>query len=285
MRFLRFQNNGREGLAIEDGREAHGLYADDARYPGSLAAIIGAGANALTRAADLLRKGAPIDLDAIDFLPPLGQTGKIICLGGNYPAHVKEVGLKIPPHPTIFARFPSSLVGHRANLIRPRVSTQFDYEGELVAVIGKHGRHIPEGKALEHVVGYSIFNDASVRDYQIETPQWTVGKNFDGTGALGPYLVTADEVPPGGSGLRLETRLNGQVVQGGLTTEMIYSVATTISFLSQAMTIDPGDLLIMGTPPGVGMARKPPLYMKAGDRCEVAVEGLGILSNAVVDEA
>ncbi|MDD5657420.1 MAG: fumarylacetoacetate hydrolase family protein, partial [Elusimicrobia bacterium] len=233
----------------------------------------------------ILRRGGVVDLDAIEFLPPLGQNGKIICLGGNYPAHAKEAGLKAPSHPTIFARFPSSLVGHRAKLIRPRVSTRFDYEGELVAVIGKRGRHIPEGKALEYVAGYSIFNDASVRDYQLETPQWTVGKNFDGTGALGPCFVTADEVPPGGSGLRLETRLNGQVVQTGRTSEMTYGVANTIAFLSQAMTLDPGDLLVMGTPPGVGMARKPPLYMKAGDVCEVEIEGLGVLSNTVADEA
>jgi 2-keto-4-pentenoate hydratase/2-oxohepta-3-ene-1,7-dioic acid hydratase in catechol pathway len=284
MRFLSFKSNGREGLAIKDGQGARGLYADDSSYPGSLAAVIGAGAGALARTADLLSKGEVVDLDAIEFLSPLGQTGKIICLGGNYRDHAKEVGLRVPPHPTVFTRFPSSLVGHRANLIRPRVSDQFDYEGELVAVIGKRGRHIPEGKALEHVVGYSIFNDASVRDYQIETPQWTVGKNFDGTGTIGPFLVTADEVPPGAAGLRLRTRLNGQVVQSASTSDMIYSVANTIAFLSRAMTLDPGDLLIMGTPPGVGMARKPKLFMKAGDRCEVEIEGIGTLSNTVADE-
>ncbi len=285
MRFLRFRNQGREGLALADGREARGLYADDSRYPGSLADIIGAGGDALGRAAGLLRGGEAVDLDAIEFLPPLGQTGKIICLGGNYLDHVKEVGLKVRAQPTVFARFPSSLVGHRGRLFRPRVSEQFDYEGELVAVIGKRGRHITEDKALEHVVGYSIFNDGSVRDYQIATPQWTVGKNFDATGALGPFLVTADEIPPGASGLRLRTRLNGQVVQDAFTSDMIFSVAATIAFLTQAMTLDPGDLLVMGTPPGVGMARVPKLYMKAGDLCEVEIEGVGILSNTVANEA
>jgi 2-keto-4-pentenoate hydratase/2-oxohepta-3-ene-1,7-dioic acid hydratase in catechol pathway len=284
MRFLNFKVGGREGLAIVEGQTAHGLFSDDASYPGSFLSAIGEGASGLERAAAHLRKGAAVDLDAVEFLPPLGMSGKIICLGGNYPEHLKEVGLKVPPHPTIFARFPSSLVGHRGNLIRPRVSDKFDYEGELVAIIGKRGRHIPEDKALEHVVGYSIFNDASVRDYQLETPQWTVGKNFDGTGAFGPFLVTADEVPPGGSGLRLQTRLNGKIVQNASTSEMIYNVASTIAFLSQAMTLYPGDLLVMGTPPGVGMVRKPQLYMKAGDHCEVEIERLGLLSNTVADE-
>jgi 2-keto-4-pentenoate hydratase/2-oxohepta-3-ene-1,7-dioic acid hydratase in catechol pathway len=282
MRFLRFQRDGRKGLAIAEGSAARGLYEDDARYPGGLAEILAAGT--LDRAADLLRKGEAVDLDAVEFLPPLGQSGKILCLGGNYPDHAKEVGLRLRPHPTVFARFPSSLVGHRANLIRPRASDQFDYEGELAAVIGRRGRHIPEDRALEHVAGYSIFNDASVRDFQIETPQWTVGKNFDGTGALGPFLVTADEVPPGGSGLRLRTRLNGEVVQSACTGEMIHGVAKTLSFLSRAMTLDPGDLLVMGTPSGVGMKRTPRLYMKAGDLCEVEIEGLGVLSNPVADE-
>jgi len=284
MRFLKFHTNGREGLAVLDGQNAYGFFSDESSYPCCLTEIIADGHNALIQAADYLRKGQAIDMSMVSFLPPLGQTGKIICLGLNYHNHAKESGLNPPPHPTIFARFPSSLVGHRASLIRPHVSKQFDYEGELVAVIGKSGRHIPVDKALEHIVGYSIFNDASVRDYQLETSQWTVGKNFDSTGAMGPFMVTADELPPGGAGLHLQTRLNGQALQNASTSDMIYNVADTVAFLSEAMTLAPGDLLVMGTPSGVGMARKPELYMKAGDICEVEIEGLGVLSNTVADE-
>ena len=206
-------------------------------------------------------------------------------MGINYRGHARETHYDVPPHPTVFARFPTSLTGHKAPLVRPWVSEQLDYEGELVAVIGKGGRHIAEGDALEHVIGYSIFNDGSVRDFQMETPQWTVGKNFDSTGAFGPFLVTADEVPAGGSGLQLTTRLNGQIVQQADTSEMIYGVASVIAFLSEAMTLHPGDVLVMGTPPGVGLERDPQLFMKAGDVCEVEVEGIGLLSNPILDEA
>jgi 2-keto-4-pentenoate hydratase/2-oxohepta-3-ene-1,7-dioic acid hydratase in catechol pathway len=185
----------------------------------------------------------------------------------------------------VFARFSSSLIGHKAPLIRPRVSAQFDYEGELVAVIGRSGRRIPKAEALDHVVGYSIFNDASVRDYQLRTTQWTVGKNFDGTGAFGPWLVTPDELPPGASGLKLQTRLQGQVVQQASTADLIFDIAALVSLLSEAFTLEAGDVIVTGTPSGVGFARKPPLFMKAGDTCEVEIEGIGTLINPVVDEA
>jgi acylpyruvate hydrolase len=243
------------------------------------------GREALQRAFNALSKGHPIDTQEIEFLPPVSAGAKLLCVGLNYLDHATESGMAPPPHPTIFGRFASSLIGHRANLVRPRVSNQFDYEGELVAVIGKKGRHIDPEDALDHVVAYSIFNDGSIRDYQVETPQWTVGKNFDGTGAFGPFLVTADEVPPGASGLRLRTRLNGHVVQDASTADMIYSVANTIAFLSEAMTLNPGDVLAMGTPPGVGLARNPQLFMKPGDLCEVEIEHLGTLSNTVVAES
>src|SRR5271167_3886773 len=222
MRFIRFQA-ARTGLALLEGEVATGLLDDDPDYPGDLAELLAKGDTALADAAHQLRGGAEIDLESVAYLPPFGQTGKVICLGINYIDHVKETGSEVPAHPTIFGRFASSLIGHQANIIRPKVSSQLDYEGELVAVIGKTGRHIPESRALEHVIGYSIFNDATIRDFQVETPQWTVGKNFDGTGAMGPVFVTADEVPPGASGLRIQTRLNGQVMQDAKTSEMIYS--------------------------------------------------------------
>jgi 2-keto-4-pentenoate hydratase/2-oxohepta-3-ene-1,7-dioic acid hydratase in catechol pathway len=217
-------------------------------------------------------------------LPPLPNPGKIICLGLNYADHAAESPYAKPDYPVLFARFTTSLVGHGQPLIRPKCSERFDYEAEMVAVIGKRGRHVPKDKALDYVAGYSVFNDASVRDYQLRTPQWTIGKNFDGSGGFGPDFVTADELPPGGKGLTIECRLNGKVMQHANTSDMIFDVAETISTITEALTLDAGDILVMGTPAGVGFARKPPVFMKDGDVCEVEIEGIGLLRNPVVDE-
>ena len=165
------------------------------------------------------------------------------------------------------------------------VSDQLDYEGELAAIIGKPGRHIPKERALEHVAGYSIFNDASIRDYQMRGQQWTLGKNFDGTGPFGPELVTADELPPGARGLKLTTRLNGATMQSSNTDELIFDVATLIARLSEALTLETGDVIVTGTPGGIGFFRKPPVYMKQGDICEIEIEAIGILRNRIEDEA
>jgi acylpyruvate hydrolase len=285
MRFVVFERAGRRGLAVADGRGTlHGLLATEARYPGDLMTLIGAGPEALASAGRALEGGEGFAESAVTFLPPLGSPPKIICVGLNYLDHSKEGGFEQPAYPTIFARFRSSLIGQRETLIRPRVSEQFDYEGELVAVIGRPGRHIGRADALDHVIGYSIFNDASVRDYQLRTPQWTVGKNFDGTGAFGPWLVTADELPPGASGLKLTTRLQGQIVQSASTADLIFDVATLVSLLSEAFTLETGDVIVTGTPSGVGVARRPPLFMKDGDICEVEIEGIGRLVNPVADE-
>ena len=285
MRFAAFSSEGREGLAVAgpDG-QFHGLLSGDAGYPGSLDVLIRTGRAALDGAVAMLQKGPAIDLDQVTLLPPLSVPGKIICVGLNYVDHSIESGFVVPNYPTIFARFTSSLTGAGSPIIRPKVSTQLDYEGEMVAVIGKGGRHISEDAALDHVMGYSIFNEASVRDYQTKSPQWTVGKNFDNTGSFGPYLVTADELPPGGKGLHIQTRLNGVVVQDASTDSMVFSVARLISILSEALTLSPGDIIVSGTPAGVGMARKPQLFMKHGDMCEVEIEGIGILRNKVEDE-
>ena len=169
-------------------------------------------------------------------------------------------------------------------LFRSKVSTQLDYEGELVAIIGKAGRYIAKDRALEHVAGYSICNDASIRDYQFKSAQWTIGKNFDNTGPFGPVFVTSDELPPGASGLRIQTRLNGVVVQDASTASLIFDVATLVSQLSEAVCLQPGDVIVTGTPSGVGLARKPPLWMKHGDICEVEIERIGILRSPVVDD-
>jgi acylpyruvate hydrolase len=285
MRFAALSNGGQEGLAVSgpDGH-FHGLLSEDPGYPGTLDILIRKGSAALDASAEALRRGPAIDLNQVTLRPPLSSPGKIICVGLNYVDHSIESGFVVPTYPTIFARFSSSLIGAGSPIVRPRVSTQLDYEGEMVAIIGAGGRHIAEGDALDHVIGYSIFNDASVRDYQTKSPQWTVGKNFDSTGAFGPWLVTADELAPGAKGLHIQTRLNGTVVQNASTDDMVFSIAQLISILSEAITLSPGDIIVSGTPAGVGMARKPPLFMKHGDTCEVEIEGIGILRNTVEDE-
>jgi len=274
-----------EGLAAADGNGPfRGYAATDSQYPGSLASLVAGGGDRLLSAGRILLAGPAVDLGAVEVLPPLPSPPKILCVGLNYADHSAESGFEVPGYPTIFARFASSLIGHGAPIIRPRVSEQLDYEGEFVAVIGRGGRDIPKAQALEHVVAYSLFNDASVRDYQFKAPQWTVGKNFDGTGAFGPYLVTADELPSGCQGLRLQTRLNGEVVQSASTDDLVFDVATLVSVLSEAFTLEAGDIIVTGTPSGVGLARKPPLWMKPGDVCEVELQGLGTLRNPVVDQ-
>lgn len=243
------------------------------------------GPSALQNAAKTIHaEGATVDIADVQFLPPLLRPQKIICLGLNYKDHADEVAYEAPDFPVLFARFSSSLVGHDAKIIKPRLSDQLDFEGEMVAVIGKAGRDIAHGQALDHVIGYSIFNDASVRDYQLRTSQWTAGKNFDATGAFGPWLVPSEFLPAGGSGLSIKTRLNGDVVQHACTSDMIFDVASTVALLSSMMTLEPGDVLLMGTPAGVGLARTPPLYMKPGDICEVEIETLGCLVNAIGEE-
>jgi acylpyruvate hydrolase len=285
VRFAVYRAGRGEGLAVQlPGDEFRGLTVLDAKYPGSLAKLIAAGPEALRDAGAVLAGGPVLDLRSMLFLPPLPAPGKIVCVGLNYVDHSLESGFTPPNYPTIFARFSSSLIGHGAPILRPAASVQLDYEGEMVAIIGKGGRHIGKSQALDHVVGYSIFNDASIRDFQTKSPQWTVGKNFDSTGAFGPLFVTADELPSGGKGLKIQTRLNRQVVQDATTADMIFDIASLIAILSEAITLNPGDIIVSGTPSGVGMARKPQLFMKHGDTVEVEIEGIGILRNPVEDE-
>ena len=285
MRFASYRQNGVEGVAAAKGSGPfRGFAATDSKHPGCLASLVARGGEHLLAAGRSLQAGPDIDLDAVELLPPLPAPGKIICIGLNYADHSAESGFKVPDYPSVFGRFASSLIGHGAPIIRPRASEQLDYEGEFVAVIGQGGRDIPKARALDHVAAYSLFNDASIRDYQFKAPQWTVGKNFDGTGAFGPWLVTADELPPGCAGLRLQTRLNGEVVQNASTDDLVFDVATLVSELSVAFTLEAGDVIVTGTPSGVGLARKPPLWMKPGDVCEVELEGIGALRNPVVDQ-
>jgi 2-keto-4-pentenoate hydratase/2-oxohepta-3-ene-1,7-dioic acid hydratase in catechol pathway len=176
------------------------------------------------------------------------------------------------------------MVGHLEPLVRPKVSDKFDFEAELAFVVGKSARHLTAANALEHVAGYSVFNDGSLRDYQRKSTQWTIGKNFDATGGFGPWLVTPDELPPGADGLRIQSRLNGQVMQDANTKSFLWGVVETLVLITECMTLEPGDVVITGTPAGVGYARKPPVFMKHGDTMEVEIEGVGLLSNPVVDE-
>lgn len=285
MRFMQFEDDKGRGLAVlAAGDQWRGFRADEAGFPGFLEDLLSAGEGALVRASRELSDGAVIAIDDVAVLPPLSRPGKIICAGLNYAEHTAEADLEQPDAPTLFPRFASTLIGHGDGIVRPLVSEQVDFEGELVAIIGRGGRHIPAQDALDHVAGWSIFNEVSIRDYQFKGAQWTLGKNFDGTGAFGPFFVTADELPKGASGLKLQTRLNGEIVQSASTAEMIHDTAALIAIISQAITLEPGDLVVTGTPAGVGAVRKPPLWMKAGDTVDVEIEGIGILTNPVVME-
>ena len=286
MRFMAYRDAQGRGLAAMDHYgQCRGLHEADVGFPGHLESLIASGSESLRAAYQTLRQGMAVDPGAVDVLPPLSTPGKIICVGLNYADHSAESGFKQPDYPTLFGRFTSSMIGHGAAMIRPAASEQLDYEGEVVAVIGRRGRHIPKASALGHVAGYTICNEGSVRDYQFKSPQWTMGKNFDGTGAFGPVFVTADELPPGCKGLRLQTRLNGEIVQDASTDDLVFDVKTLVSVISEGITLEPGDLIVTGTPAGVGLARKPPLWMKPGDVCEVEVERIGILRNPIADEA
>jgi 2-keto-4-pentenoate hydratase/2-oxohepta-3-ene-1,7-dioic acid hydratase in catechol pathway len=250
----------------------------------TLEELLASGTNLTAYAKAGIVKGTEYSADSVSWLPPLARPGKIVCVGLNYADHTKESHFEPQSYPTLFPRFDSSLIGHLAPMIRPLASDSLDFEGEMAVILGGGGRHIPKARALECVAGYSIFNDGSIREYQFKAPQWTVGKNFDGTGAFGPTFVTADELPAGGAGLELETRLNGKVVQAANTSDLVFDVATLIAIISEAITLAPGDVIVTGTPAGVGWAREPKLIMRDGDVCEVEIEGLGVLKNTVQDE-
>ncbi len=284
MRFVLYRRNGVVALGALKKSVLFGAKTASAVQP-DLQALLAAGPELMQETYSRLLQGEEIDASTIEYLPPLPRPEKIICFGLNYKDHASESGFEAPTYPALFGRFPSSLIGHGAPIVRPRVSEQLDYEGELVAIIGKPGRNIPVSRALEHVAGYSIFNDASVRDYQFKSTQWMIGKNFDSTGAFGPVFVSSDELQPGAKGLRLKTRLNGAEMQNASTSDMIFDVATQVSLMSDAMLLKPGDVIVTGTPSGVGLARDPKVFMKPGDVCEVQIEGIGLLSNPIVQQS
>ena len=220
-------------------------------------------------------------LDDLDLQVPVAAPGKILCLGLNYMDHIAEGPFEKQPFPAIFMRSSTSLVAARKPILAPRMSNTMDYEAELAVIIGQKCKHLTSDNALDAIAGYSCFNDGSVREYQRHTIQWTMGKNFDQTGPFGPLLVTPDELPPAADGLKIECRLNGQTVQSSTTDMMIFKVVETLVYITEAMTLDAGDIVIMGTPSGVGHGRKPPLWMQDGDVVEVEIEKIGLLSNPV----
>ena len=240
----------------------------------------------LERSALALKNSKAIggNLKEISFKVPIERPGKIVCMGLNYADHAKEGGNARPEYPSFFMRGPSSMTAHLSPIIRPKVSDKLDYEAELAFIVGKKARHLTLENALDCVAGYSIFNDGSIRDYQRKTTQWTIGKNFDQTGAFGPWLVTPDELPLGCDGLNIQSRLNGQVMQNANTKDFLWGVAETIVLISECMTLEPGDVVITGTPAGVGYARTPPVFMKPGDICEIEIESIGVLRNTIADE-
>ena len=287
MRLVSFQENGTERLGVVAGDSVVDLSQAAPDLPRDLVALIRAGKNAFS-AAERAAKAAPaaahVPLDKVKYLPPVPQPGKIICLGLNYVDHATEGGHAKPSYPSFFMRVATSLTAHGQPIVRPRCSTQLDYEAELAVVVGRRARHVREADALGIVAGYSCFNDGSLRDYQRKTGQWTIGKNFDRTGGFGPWMVTPEELPAGAAGLSIQSRLNGQVMQNANTRDMLFPVAETIVLLTECLTLEPGDVIVMGTPAGVGHARKPPVWMKQGDTIEIEIEGIGVLSNPIRDE-
>ena len=232
-----------------------------------------------------LGQGARVPVSSITPALPVATPSAIICVGLNYIEHIKEGGYDIPDYPALFMRSKASIMAAGQPMIRPTCSETLDYEAELMLVVGKGGRHISEEDALDHVFGYTVFNDGSVREYQRKTHQWTPGKNFDSTGAIGPFVVTPDEVPEGAAGLKIESRVGDEILQSSDTANMIWGVRKIIAIVSGYTTLAPGDLIAMGTPPGVGHAKKPnPRWLKPGETVEIEIEGIGICASPIIDE-
>ncbi len=278
MKLLSFAAGGKDWFGAVRGESVVAL--NDKIGQPDLRSALAAGAMAKMREAAGAAK-PDFALEDIEFLPVIPRPDKILCAGVNYRAHAAEVGRDLPKQPSLFVRFTDTLVGHGGDLVRPNVSDNFDFEGELALVIGKGGRHIKAERALEHVAGYTCFIDGSVRDYQKFSV--TSGKNFPATGPLGPWLVTTDEIPDP-SKLTLTTRLNGQQVQHATTDQLIYTIPQIIAFCSDFTALSPGDVIATGTPEGVGHGRKPPLWMKPGDVLEVEISSIGTLRTRVVQE-
>jgi 2-keto-4-pentenoate hydratase/2-oxohepta-3-ene-1,7-dioic acid hydratase in catechol pathway len=285
MQLVTYQSTSGPRVAGVAGHGYVDLNAIDSRLPSDMMGLLALGPAGIQRAQQAIVYGTALGAKDVRLLAPVPRPRKVICVGLNYADHAAESGAPIPEEPVIFNKFATSVCGHGDPIILPRISTQVDYEAELVVVIGRGGRHIPESKALEHVGGYCCGHDVSARDWQLGKPgkQWLLGKTFDTFAPFGPHLVTPDELgDPGNLGIQL--RLNGQVMQSSSTRQLIFSIPKLLAYISDVCTLEPGDVVFTGTPPGVGMARKPPVFLKSGDVVEVEIERLGILRNPVTAE-
>lgn len=283
MRFIVGTGSSGQGVFLVEGEWAWNLTAADGSVGTDLSALA-AGHIGLERLEALKEQADAEPVSSLTPGLPVERPGKIICLGLNYVDHIKEGGYEVPTYPALFMRCNTSMIPAGAPMVRPSCSEQLDYEAELMVIIGKGGKHISEQDALDHVFGYTIFNDGSVREYQRKTHQWTPGKNFDGTGPIGPVIVTPDELPEGAEGLKIESRVGTEILQSAKTSDMLWSVARTIATVSEFTTFESGDLLAMGTPPGVGHAKTPQRWLRPGEVVEVEIEGIGICANPVVAE-
>ena len=291
MKIVGFEADGGLRLGVVEGDQVIDLQAVDAKVPNDLGAVLAASNGDLKPLSDIAKR-APASgrrpLKGLKFGLPVARPGKIICLGLNYLDHVKEGPSRdnIPKFPSIFMRCLTSMVPHEQPIVRPKASEQLDYEAEMMLIVGKRAKHLTLANATSCVAGYSCSNEGSVREFQRKTTQWDMGKNFDRTGGFGPWMVTADELPDGGKGLKIESRLNGTVMQSDNTANMMFPVPEMLVYVTQGMTLEPGDIIFTGTPSGVGHARKPnPIWMKDGDTCEIEIEGIGVLRNPIKDEA
>jgi 2-keto-4-pentenoate hydratase/2-oxohepta-3-ene-1,7-dioic acid hydratase in catechol pathway len=290
MKVVGFEAEGGLRLGIVEGDQVIDLQAVDAKVPADLGAALAAHNGDLKPLADIAKRApatARRSLKGLKFGLPVARPGKILCLGLNYLDHVKEGPNRdnIPKFPTIFLRCLTSMVPHEQPIIRPKASEQLDFEAEMMLVVGRRAKHLTMENATSCVAGYSCSNEGSVREFQRKTTQWDMGKNFDRTGGFGPWMVTADELPDAGKGLKIESRLNGTVMQSDNTDNMMFPVREMLVYVTQGMTLEPGDIIFTGTPSGVGHARKPnPIWMKAGDVCEIEIEGIGTLRNPIQDE-
>jgi len=291
MKVVGFEAEGGLRLGIVEGDQVVDLQAVDSRVPADLGAALAAHDGDLEPLAAIAKRApasARRPLRGLRFGLPVARPGKILCLGLNYLDHVKEGPNRdnIPKFPTIFLRCLTSMVPHEQPILRPKVSEQLDWEAEMMLIVGKRAKHLTMENATACIAGYSCSNEGSVREFQRKTTQWDMGKNFDRTGGFGPWMVTADELPDAGKGLKIESRLNGQVMQSDNTDNMMFPVREMLVYVTQGMTLEPGDIVFTGTPSGVGHARKPnPIWMKQGDVCEIEIEGIGVLRNPIEDEA
>lgn len=288
MRLVTFQGATGPTIGVRDGNQVIDLSKAAPDLPTDMVGLLEGGDDALAKAKSASVQAGDdckLEFSSLKLLPPIPRPGKIICIGRNYAAHAAEGGAETPTYPEIFYRGPTTLIAHGDPIIRPKCSDKLDFEAELVVVIGKKAKHISEADAGSVIAGYSLFNEGTLRDYQRKSSQWTIGKNFDNTGPFGPEIVTSDEVPEGAKGLRIQSRLNGQIMQDANTDDLVFTIHNLIYRLTECMTLEPGDIIVSGTPAGVGYARTPPVFMKPGDVIEVEVDGIGILSNTIEDES